>query len=143
MSFYDTKTLIMVFYCLGRIAFFILRSFMWLAHNLDCNQPNLAAVNQAQSTKTTSKGPKILVFTWAWVLSKKGPSQPLNPKSLNLWIWVQLYYINLLFLSLLFNVELQSQLTRVYPKIINLLVCMRERERESETSYFFNHYNYP
>ena len=46
-SFYKTKTLIMVFYCLGGIAFFILRSFMWFAHNLVHNQPHLAVVNQA------------------------------------------------------------------------------------------------
>ena len=42
---------------------------------------------------------------------------PLNPKSLNLWLWVQLYYINLSFLSLLSNVELQSQFTHVYSKM--------------------------
>ena len=58
--FYKIKTLIMVFYCLGGIVFFILRSFIWLAHNLVHNQPYLAAVNQAQSTKTTTIWPRIL-----------------------------------------------------------------------------------
>ena len=44
--------------------------------------PHLVTVNQAQSTKTTSKGPRILVFTWACVLRKKAPTHILRNESM-------------------------------------------------------------
>ena len=40
-------------------------------HHLVRNQPNLAAVNQAQSLKTISIRPRILVSTWTCVLKKR------------------------------------------------------------------------
>jgi len=42
-------------------------------HHLVQNQSNLTAVNQAQSLKTISIGPRIFVSTWAYVLKKKNP----------------------------------------------------------------------
>ena len=73
MSFYDTKTLIVIFYCLEGIAFFALRSFMWLVHNLIRNQSYLAAVNQAQSTKQQVKGLGSLFLLGPGYYPKKNP----------------------------------------------------------------------
>ena len=73
-SFYDTKTLIMIFYDLGGITFFALRSFMWLVHNLVCNQPHLGVVNQVQSTKQQVKGPGSLFLLGPGYCPKKGPT---------------------------------------------------------------------
>ena len=44
---------------------------------------HLTAVNQAQSTKITSKEPKILVSTWACVLRKKHPPTHYNVSKRN------------------------------------------------------------
>ena len=67
----------MVLYYLRGITFFALRSFMWLAHNLVCNQPHLAKVNWAQSTKQQVTGLESLFLLGPGYCPKKGPIQKL------------------------------------------------------------------
>ena len=42
-------------------------------HYLVCNQPILLRRTKPSPLKQQVKGPRVLVSTWAWVLSKKDP----------------------------------------------------------------------
>ena len=65
-------------------------------HNLVQNQPDLAAVNQAQSLKHKALGPGSLLSTWAYVLfypkkkKKKKRTHTVNSLLLHRWMQVTL-----------------------------------------------------
>ena len=78
MSFYDTKTLTMVFYYLGGNRFFSLRSFMWLVYKLVHITTPIGHEELDPIQQFTLGGPRSLVIEWTWVLSKKGTHTPSN-----------------------------------------------------------------
>ena len=74
MSFYDTKTLTMVFYYLGGNRFFSLRSFMWLVHKLVHITTPIGHGELDLVQQFTLGGPRSLVINGFGYFPKKEPT---------------------------------------------------------------------